>query len=110
MRQIYQFKEYGQQVKVVEKLTDGTYRVRGKRATAGEAVDELAKIAIYHACSSFSKEKAIEIVESEEELDGPMPDDIWDRVKGSKEEAEVALRSAVIATKKSIARRIREQI
>jgi hypothetical protein len=43
-----------------------------------------------------------ERVDAEEELDGPMPDAVWDRMRDSRQAAAEMLRAAVSATKRNI--------
>ena len=45
---------------------------------------------------------ALEAINSEEEPEGPMPDNIWEEIKNDREAIEEMIRAAVRATKNSI--------
>lgn len=53
----------------------------------------------------FDLDMVLSAVDNEPELPGPMPDDIWNRMR-TKEEATEILRMAVRATKRNIRERI----
>lgn len=52
------------------------------------------------------RQRCIASVEAEPELDGPMPDSVWDLINSNKEAAAEVLRAAVRATKNGIISRI----
>ena len=55
------------------------------------------------------RKRCLRIIESEEELNGPMPDAIWDEVKGDREAVERLCRVMVKTTKANIVNRIHQE-
>lgn len=51
---------------------------------------------------------ALEIIDSEEEPFGPMPDEMWVQLKDDREAIEDLVRAAIRSTKKNIRRRYLE--
>jgi primosomal protein N' len=61
-----------------------------------------AALAQFSAVRDATLEAVRERVEAEEELDGPMTDAVWDRMRDSRQAAAEMLRAAVSATKRNI--------
>lgn len=56
--------------------------------------------------NSSEREAVLAIIDAEPELPGEMPDEIWNRLKTSKKDAEEVMRAAVRATKINLKARI----
>jgi len=51
-------------------------------------------------------QKILKVIETEPEPAGPMPDCLWDLMRGNRVAVEEAIRAQTRATKKSITRRL----
>jgi hypothetical protein len=72
-----------------------------REALSGPDADIALAVAV-NAVRDATLEAVRERVEAEEELDGPMPDAVWDRMRDSRQAAAEMLRAAVSATKRNI--------
>lgn len=82
-------------------------RAQGK--SPGEVAADWKAKAIKAKQRAF--DQAVDIVESEEELDGPIPEELYAKIIATENPDEMAffLRAAVQSTKKSIVKRLREE-